>query len=162
VQTQTEERKQLAAALGRVASGVFVLTVRHARAETGMLASWVQQCAFEPPHVSVAIKRTRPIIDWLKPVASFILNVVEREQKNMISHFGHGFPLGEPAFDGIQIERHTDGSPVLATAHAFLHCIVRIRVNVGEHELFLAEVVGGRVLHDGHPMIHVRKSGAHY
>ena len=111
MQTQTEERKQLAAALGRVASGVFVLTVRHARAETGMLASWVQQCAFEPPHVSVAIKRTRPIIDWLKPVASFILNVVEREQKNMISHFGHGFPLGEPAFDGIQIERHTDGTP---------------------------------------------------
>ena len=32
------------AALGRIPSGLFVLTLRHGGRETGMLASWVQQC----------------------------------------------------------------------------------------------------------------------
>ena len=37
--------KELAAPLGRIASGVFILTARHGTEETGMLSSWVQQCA---------------------------------------------------------------------------------------------------------------------
>ncbi len=34
----------LAAALGRIPSGLFVLTAGSGATETGMLASWVQQC----------------------------------------------------------------------------------------------------------------------
>ena len=38
----TDPHKSLAAALGRIASGLFILTARQGKAETGMLASWVQ------------------------------------------------------------------------------------------------------------------------
>ena len=51
-----------AAALGRIPSGLFVLTARNGERETGMLASWVQQCSFTPPCVSVALRKGRELI----------------------------------------------------------------------------------------------------
>ena len=53
------------AALGRVPSGLFILTARVGDRETGMLASWVQQCSFDPPQVSAAFARDRWVLDWL-------------------------------------------------------------------------------------------------
>ena len=55
----------LSAALGRIPSGLFILTVRHGSKETGMLASWVQQCSFDPPRLTMAIRKGRDVLDWL-------------------------------------------------------------------------------------------------
>jgi flavin reductase (DIM6/NTAB) family NADH-FMN oxidoreductase RutF len=51
---------------------------------------------------------------------------------------------------------------VLADALAYLECRVEARHPTGDHDLFIARVVGGRVLGEGRPMVHVRKSGLHY
>src|SRR5437016_8493192 len=93
-----EAKKQMLAALGRVASGLFVLTARHDGQETGMLASWVQQAAFDPPQLTVAVRRGRGVLDWLTDGTSFTLNILDDSQTDMIAHFGKGFALGEPAF----------------------------------------------------------------
>ena len=52
----------LFAALGRVPSGLFILTARHGHRETGMLASWVQQCSFDPPQLSLCLRRGRDMV----------------------------------------------------------------------------------------------------
>src|SRR6266404_3355139 len=96
--------KQLAAALGRIPSGLFILTARHAQAETGMLVSWVQQCSFEPPLVSLALQRKREIVTWLSDGAPFTLNILDATQTDMIAHFGKGFAPDQPAFEGLEIE----------------------------------------------------------
>jgi flavin reductase (DIM6/NTAB) family NADH-FMN oxidoreductase RutF len=57
--------KPWAAALGRIPSGLFILTARRGTLETGMLASWVQQCSFDPPLVMAAIRRGRILESWL-------------------------------------------------------------------------------------------------
>jgi flavin reductase (DIM6/NTAB) family NADH-FMN oxidoreductase RutF len=157
-----EAHRQLAAALGRIPSGLFILTARWDDAESGMLASWVQQCAFEPPHISVALKRDRPLSPWLNEGASFTLNILDDSQTDMIAHFGRGFALHEPAFEGLELERLESGGPVLREALAYLECRVRGRYPVCDHELFVAEVVGGQMLNEGQPMVHTRKSGFHY
>jgi flavin reductase (DIM6/NTAB) family NADH-FMN oxidoreductase RutF len=36
------------------------------------------------------------------------------------------------------------------------------RFAAGDHDLFVGQVIGGRLLAQGQPMVHVRKSGAHY
>jgi flavin reductase (DIM6/NTAB) family NADH-FMN oxidoreductase RutF len=151
-----------AAALGRVPSGLFVVTVRHGRRETGMLASWVQQCSFDPPQVSVAVRRDREVIAWLTPGAALTVNVLDATQTDMIVHFGRGFPLGAPAFEGLDVERPDGAPPVLSDSLAYLECRVVERLPAGDHDLFIARVVGGRVLGEGQPMVHVRKSGLHY
>jgi flavin reductase (DIM6/NTAB) family NADH-FMN oxidoreductase RutF len=159
---EVDPRKQLAAALGRVPSGLFVLTARQSDTETGMLASWVQQCSFDPPQVIIAVRPDRPISAWLTPAASFALNILEDTQTDMIGHFGRGFDLDQRAFNGLEITRLPSGPVVLDEALAFLECQVVARHPGGDHDLLVARVLGGRMLSEGHPMVHVRKSGMHY
>jgi flavin reductase (DIM6/NTAB) family NADH-FMN oxidoreductase RutF len=162
VASDGERTKALAAAVGRSPSGLFVVTARNGRAETGMLASWVQQCSFDPPQVSVAVRRDREVIAWLTPGAPLTVNILDATQTDMIVHFGRGFPLGAPAFEGLDVERPDGAPPVLSDALAYLDCRVAERLPAGDHDLFIARVVGGRVLSEGQPMVHVRKSGLHY
>jgi flavin reductase (DIM6/NTAB) family NADH-FMN oxidoreductase RutF len=160
--TETDPHKQLASALGRVPSGLFVLTARRGDEETGMLASWIQQCSFAPPLVTVAIKRGRAMLGWLTDDSSLTINILDATETDMIVHFGRGFALGEAAFADLEVERPDDGAPVLSEALAYLECKVRGRQAAGDHELLVCEVVRGRVLGEGQPMVHVRKSGFHY
>lgn len=156
-----DPEKQLAAALGRVPSGVFVLTLAKDGAETGLLASWVQQCSFQPPRVSVAVKPGRHIATLLERGTRFALNILEDGQTEMVAHFGKGFAAGEDAFAGLDVESG-DCGPVLTEALAVLHCEVVERISAGDHDLFISLVVAGRMLDEGHPMVHVRKNGFHY
>ena len=157
-----DAHKQLGGALGKIPSGLFVLTMRHGEKETGMLASWVQQCSFEPPQITVAIKRGREIEEWLKEGALFTLNILDDSQTDMIVHFGRGFGLDEPAFEGLEVERPKGCPPVLSEALAYLECRLEGRFPTGDHEVYLGQVIRGKVLGDGQPMVHVRKSGFHY
>jgi flavin reductase (DIM6/NTAB) family NADH-FMN oxidoreductase RutF len=154
--------KALAAALGRIPSGLFVLTVRHGRRETGMLASWVQQCSFDPPQLTVAVKKERFVLDWLADGAAFAVNVLGEGQKALVAHFGRGFGADEPAFEGLEVRRTGETAPVLLASHAYLDCRVAGRFDAGDHVLVLGRVTAGGVLHDGRPATHVRKSGMHY
>src|SRR5438132_2924106 len=115
-----EARRQLAATLGRIPSGLFILSARRGHAETGVLTSWVQQCAFAPPQISVALQRDRPLIAWLTEGAAFTLNILDDSQTDMIAHFGRGFALHEPAFEGLEVERLKTCGPILKEALAYL------------------------------------------
>lgn len=159
---EADPHRQLAGALGRIPSGLFVLTARNGPAQTGMLASWVQQCSFEPPRISIAVNTDREILGWLTQGAIFTLNILDASQTDMIVHFGRGFAPGQPAFEGIEIEPPGQGGPVLSEALAFLECRVTGRYPAGDHILLVAGVDAGRVLGEGRPMVHVRKSGFHY
>jgi flavin reductase (DIM6/NTAB) family NADH-FMN oxidoreductase RutF len=160
--SEADRARSWAAALGRVPSGMFVVTARRGDDETGMLASWVQQCSFDPPQVTLAVRRGRWLAGWLAEGAALVVNVLDDTQTDMIVHFGRGFAPGEAAFEGLEVERSESGTAVLSEALAFLECRVQASVPAGDHDLLIARVVGGRVLNDGHAMIHVRRNGLHY
>ena len=75
-----DPKQQMFAALGRVASGLYILTVQRGDQETGVLTSWVQQCSFDPPQVTIALKQGREINGWLTDGATFVLNVLDSSQ----------------------------------------------------------------------------------
>ncbi len=160
--SESDKRNDMMAALGRVPSGLLILTVKHGDLETGMLTSWVQQCSFEPPQVSVAVRRDREVNNWLTPDAPFVLNILDDSQTDMIVHFGRGFALSAPAFTNLDVDRDGGSGPVLREALAHLDCRLVTRHNAGDHDLLIARLVGGRVLNEGHPMVHIRKNGSHY
>lgn len=160
--TEQDPKKQLAAALGRVASGLFIVTARRGEEEIGMLASWLQQCSFNPPQITLGVNRERDLASWLTPGMMFTVNILEEDQTDMIAHFGRGVPPGREAFAGLDVERPGNGGPVLIEALAYLECRVENRLAAGDHDLVVAQVIAGRMLNEGHPMVHVRKNGLHY
>ena len=157
-----DPHKNLASALGRIPSGVFILTLAQNGIETGLLTSWIQQCSFQPPLVSFALARGRPVADLLTKDAVFTLNILESAQTDMIAHFGKGFTLTENAFHEIDLRRAEPHGPILTEAHAYLFGKVLERRPAGDHDLFLAEVTAGSLLEEGQPMVHIRKNGFHY
>src|SRR2546425_564179 len=86
----------------------------------------------------------------------------ERRLESKVRHVGRGFPLDQPAFTGLEVERSEAGNVVLSEALAYLDCSVVARHPAGDHDLFIARTVGGKLLGEGTPMVHVRKSGLHY
>lgn len=160
--TNPADHTQLYAALGRVPSGLYILTARQGESETGMLVSWVQQCSFEPPQLTVALKQGREVTAWLAQGAGFTLNVLDEDQTDILAHFGRGFGPGEPAFQEIAIDRPGGACPVLCEALAYLNCQVTAHYPAGDHDLVIGLVLDGRVQGDGRPMVHVRRTGKHY
>lgn len=151
------------AILGRVPSGIYVLTCRSGSRSTGMLASWVMQAGFAPPMVSVAIKQDRYVAQWLAQGDPFALNLLGERNTELMRHFGKGFALDDPAaFAGIETTAGPDGVPIPAGTVGYLVCKVVGHVDSGDHRLFLAQVTAGQLERDTQPLLHVRKSGAHY
>lgn len=155
-------------ALGRLPSGIYILTVGQTGSRpddqaTGMLVSWVQQAGFEPPMISLAVKQGRALSDRLEGGEPFVLNVVADGDKKYLKHFGKGFEPGQPAFDGLQLATTACGVPALADALATLECRAAGGVDASDHRVLVAHVTGGSLRNkEATPMVHVRKRGDHY
>jgi len=153
----------LGQALGRIPSGLYILTVAHEGRSTGMLASWVQQAGFEPPMLTVAVAKPRYIGDWLTGSGRFTLNQLPTGSKSLIRHFGRGFEPEAPAFEGLTLLDRPSFAPVLEGAVAYLDVEVAGEFPTGDHRIILGKVVAGEVLAtDPEPLVHVRHNGFHY
>jgi flavin reductase (DIM6/NTAB) family NADH-FMN oxidoreductase RutF len=156
-------RNAIARGLGRLPSGLYILTAGRGDAATGMLASWVQQVGFEPPALVVALKRGRPIEELVRREGTFCLAVLDADSKALLGHFARGFEPGQPAFEGVAIATSAVGVPYPTAAHAHLVCRVRaIADDWSDHSVVCAEVVGGDGELARQPLVHVRKNGFSY
>lgn len=155
-------REEIGRALGKIPSGVGVLTSKNGNDESAMLASWFQQVAFEPPMISVAVNKTRPIAELIRSSKSFTLSLLHTNQKDLFGHFARGFEPGQDPFQNIKIIQSGVGGSVIADAMSYLSCEVTGEVDAGDHKVFLGKVVKGGVLNDGHSMVHTRKNGFSY
>lgn len=156
-----EDLDRIGTAIGRIPSGCSILTAAHNGRATGVLASWVQQAAFEPPSVTVCLKQDRPATELVDSAQQFLLNVVGEDPTTMFKHFGKGYSLEEDAFTGLDV-RDTDFGPLIESCIAHLGCRVVNSVPVGDHALYVAEVVAAGFVEDARPYTHLRRSGLTY
>lgn len=153
---------EIATAIGRIPSGCSILTVRTDTDRTGMLASWVQQAAFEPPIVSVAVKAGRPIADLIDKARGFTLNLLGENPGPMFKQFGKGFAPGEDAFAGLKTT-DVEFGVAIPDQIAVLSCKLVARQKVGDHDVLFGEIVQATAVDSlPPPYVHIRKSGANY
>ena len=150
-------------ALGRVPSGVFILTASHQGQSLAMMASWVQQAAFSPPAITVAVQKDRPARQVVRESGRFALAVVGEGDTSLMKKYARGIPPGQDPFDGVDTLQTPGGLTVPSAALAWLECRVIDLVDFGaDHDLVLAAVADGAVLRDGASFTHLRGSGFHY
>ncbi len=154
-------RESLARAIGSIPSGCYIMTAGDAASGTGLLASWVQQCSFDPPMLTVCIKEGRPIESRIKKSGGFVLNHISDAPKEMFGHFGTGFGPDEAAFEGLEVREVPQGV-VIAACLGHLACKVLARHVSGDHNLYIAEIEGGELNVEGKPYVHLRKNGFSY
>ena len=151
-------------ALGRLSSGLYILTTSHGNLSSAMLASWVAQASFKPLGITVAVARDRAIESLLHVGDRFVLNILEEgNYQPLMKHFLKRFPPGGDRFEGVRTYPATNGSPILADALAYMECEVARRVECGDHWLIYSTVSVGRVSKpDAPPAVHHRQIGNHY
>ena len=159
--TQDSIEERIATAVGKIPSGLSVLTAADGERSTAMLASWIQQASFEPLMVTVCIKRDRPVEALIDASGRFVLNIVGSEAKSLLKHFGRGFSLEEDAFKGLAVKRSEYGV-LLNDAIAHIECAVVEKMAAGDHFVYLGEARGGGADCDLQPHVHIRKSGSSY
>jgi len=149
-------------ALGRLASGLFILTARFEDREDAVLASWVNQCSFAPLTVSVALAKVRPARLLVEASDAFTLNVLGKNSNGLLKRFSKPPAAEASIFEGLDIRRGAQGIAVLNDAVSYLECEVIQQAPVGDHVLYVGKVVGGDLLQGGEPYVHVRNSGLSY
>jgi len=154
-----KNKKDVGKALGRVASGLYVITAKFADKEDAVLASWVNQCSFDPPAVTIALATLRPARLLVEASDAFIVNVLPKDDMTLLKHFSRS---QEDIFKGVKTRKGMGGIRILSSAVSYLECEVAHSMQAGDHILYVGEIVGGKTLKGGDPYIHVRDNGFSY
>ncbi|MFQ4146516.1 diflavin flavoprotein [Chlorogloeopsis sp. ULAP02] len=151
-------------ALGRLSSGLYIMTARKGDVKSAMLASWVMQASMNPLGVAVAVAKDRAIESLLHVGDRFILNVLEEDNyQSLMKHFLKRFSPGADRFAGIKTYSASNGCPILADALAYMECEVTMRMECSDHWIIYSNVQTGRVAKiDALTAVHHRKVGNHY
>lgn len=158
----TETIPPLAQALGRVSSGLYIVTTAGADGPLGFLGSFVIQVGFEPPTVAVAIADGRDHVAAIRESGHFGLSILDKPSSGLMGAFFKKLPEGQTPFDDLKLLESRAGVPVLADSLAWLDCRVTSEHKPCEHVVLFGEVVEGALLRDGTPSSHVRKNGLSY
>lgn len=157
------KRLAIGKALGRVPSGVFILTAHHDGTHAAMMASWVQQISFSPPMISVAVAPDRPIASLIRDSERLAVSVLGVTDTPLMKKYARGIPPGEDPFSGIETLAVTGGVRVLGESLAYLDCrLAKIVETNGDHLIVLATIEAGELLKEGNSFTHLRGSGFHY
>ncbi|OYD99618.1 diflavin flavoprotein A [Nostoc sp. 'Peltigera membranacea cyanobiont' 213] len=155
---------ELEKALGRISTGLYIITAKKGEVQSAMFASWVTQASLEPLGVAIAVSKDRAIESLMHVGDRFVLNVLEEgKYQGLMKHFLKRFAPGADRFAGVKTYPAKNESPVLAEALAYMECEITSRMDCGDHWVIYSTVQTGRVAKlDALTAAHHRKIGNHY
>lgn len=151
-------------ALGRISSGLYIITAKKGDVSSAMLASWVNQASFQPLGVTIAVAKDRAIESLMQVGDRFVLNVLEEgNYQALMKHFLKRFPPGADRFAEVKTQSASDGSPILTDALAYMECEVVSRMECSDHWIVYSTINAGRVSKpESLTAVHHRKLGNSY
>jgi flavin reductase (DIM6/NTAB) family NADH-FMN oxidoreductase RutF len=151
-----------APAVGKIPSGLFIITTLHEGRKEGFLGSWVQQASFSPLLIGIALKPGRACHAAIKAHGRFCVNVVGQNNGGLMKPFWT-VKEGVDPFAGLDHFVTDRGNVVMRNALAYMECEARSFAMPGDHEIVFAEVVQNALIQpEDKPLTHVRKSGLGY
>jgi flavin reductase (DIM6/NTAB) family NADH-FMN oxidoreductase RutF len=157
-----EDVSTLAAAVGKIPSGLFIVTTVLNGRKEGYLGSWIQQASFSPLLISMAVRAGRPCYEAIKSHGRFCVNVIGAKNGGVMKPFWNP-ELSPDPFAGLELEITSRGNVVLKNALAAFECELRSSATPGDHEIIYAEVMDGHLIQlEDKPLTHVRKSALSY
>lgn len=157
-------KKEVAPILGKIVSGLYIISLKNGEDEAGFLASWVQQAGFEPPCVSIAFNKERKAhFDLLTGSGKLVINFMGKENSKTMSRFFKAAPERGSIFDELETITGETGIPILKDSIGYLECKYKSELESGDHIIVIAEVIAGKLLNaDIEPSVHLRSDGFKY
>ena len=140
--------------------GVYILSSVNKGEYCVSTVTWVSQASFEPPMISVCIKRDSASYEIVKKRGEFILHLLGDTQKELASTFFKPTIFENEKLNGQEFSLESN-LPLLKDIPAYIQCKVVEILENGDHPLFLAEVVDAKINNDSDPL-ELRKTGWTY
>jgi flavin reductase (DIM6/NTAB) family NADH-FMN oxidoreductase RutF len=145
-------------ACGRFATGVTIASVLdRSGAPHGLTVNSFSSVSLEPPLILISLGHAVTAIDHFRAAKHFGISVLTKEQRPLSDRFAR---KGHDRFDGLEWERGVTGTPLLPGVLAAIECAVYRIVPMGDHDLFVGEVVRARVA-EGDPLLYFASSYRH-
>ena len=140
--------------------GVYILSSVNEGEYCVSTITWASQASFEPPMISVCIKRNSASYEIVKKRGEFILHLLGDNQKELAATFFKPTIFENEKLNGQEFSLENN-LPLLKDIPAYIQCKVIEILENGDHPLFLAEVVDAKINNDSNPL-ELRKTGWTY
>lgn len=124
-------------------SGLYVLGSRAGDRRNLMTLSWAAQLSFDPKLVGVSVEASAVTYELIVEGGAFSVCLLAREDRALVRKLVKP-SVHDPAqgtLNGVAFRDGLTGVPVVSAAAGHLDCEVRHRLDLGDHSLFVGEVV---------------------
>ncbi|MDP9365623.1 MAG: flavin reductase family protein [Chloroflexota bacterium] len=140
--------------LRQLTYGLYAVTAEHDGERGVFTANWLSQASFDPPLVMLSVERESSTLPLIRASGAFGVCPLASDQRELAGALGRPKARAGDKFAGLGLAVlvGVEGPPALADALGYLNCRVQSEVSAGDSVVFLAEVVGARLLRDGDPL----------
>ena len=124
-------------------SGLYLLGSAAGGRRNLMTHSWAMQVSVQPKLLAVAVRDDALTCELVRQGGAFSLCFLKREDRAIVRAFTKPAVEGpEPGMlGGVAVRTGSTGAPIISDAAAWLECQVRQETVLGDHVLFVGEVV---------------------
>ena len=124
-------------------SGLYVVGSRAGDRRNGMTLNWATQLSFNPKLLGVAVENEAVTRDLIAEGGAFALCILDREDRAIVRKFTKPVEAdaGASTLNGFPFHDGVTGVPILDQAVAYVECRVQETLQLGDHTLFVGEVV---------------------
>ena len=142
--------------------GMYVVTTADDSGEVGAFtADWCTQVSFEPRLIALSVEEGAHSLEVLRKSGVFTVNVLETGQREIAGQFGKATAKVGNKLEGVVYTTGSTGSPLLEQALGAIECRVVQEHPVGDHILFVGEVVDAHLNREGEPLT-MKETGFRY
>ncbi len=139
------------AALRHIPYGVHIVTTRGAQGDHGLTASWVMQVSKAPPMIAIALQKGSKSTAAVASAGAFTVNLLSVDNITLAEKFFTPVDrFGTPPMPAVG--RGALQMPLIGEAIGWLECQVRSQSEVGDHILFVGDVIAGELTKDNMPL----------
>ena len=124
--------------------GVYVITMGSGEDGNAFTASWVSQVSSEPPMIAASIHNKHQSARLLNQLDSYVVNLLPAEDIAIAKTY---YGPAESGYEKLKAKDISDSpvtkTPVLNGVVGYLEVRLTDRIKLGNHTLFVGEVVGG-------------------
>lgn len=150
------------AALHLFSYGLYAVCVRDGDDRNAFTANWVGQVSSDPPRLGVAVESEGRSAGMIRQSGTFSVCVYAADQRKMAARLARPASRAPAKLaEYEQADGAATGAPILNDCLAFVECRVRHALELGDHVLFIGEVMDGAVKGEGEPLT-LRGAGFRY
>lgn len=138
--------------VGRLASGVTVVTTQIAGVAYGMTASSVTSLSLDPPLMLICLNNAGPTTAAVAQAHAYAVNVLGHGSQHLAHQFSQP---NSDKFRSVAVMPGTLGIPLLIDALAHIECRVVEQVVGGSHTIFIGQVTAAGA-REGSPLTYFR------